>query len=1060
MSDPREDIFVLRTPLLPLDDFLAWTRGADDAEGDQEARAGLREALGRWVERPEVREALLVASPSLVASLEVWRSKPGSKQGQQIERALVRYLSRMTSRPTPFGLCSGVSVGTLADRTELRLAPLDRITRAIALDGALAERLRDASSSSDALDPDLRLRVASTLFEHDGRLRYIEARAIAGRRRFELAEVESSPHIGWVLEEARDGRSARDLASLLCERDPEIEPDEALEFVAQLAEHQVLCPEEGLRVTGPSPLDGVLEEVERRPASTDPAQLVALREAREELRALEREPLGMPGERYQALGDSLHSLASSEPSGGALKIDLHRPLEVDALDASVRDELIEAARMLARISDEPADPLSRFRARFRRRYQERWVPLLEALDPDVGIGFDLWGLTASLRTPLLDGLPFVARGTQGLQWRSRKHRWLVERLRERAVGSHEELVLSDRDLEGIALRDEPSLPPAYHLIASLLPPGLAGEPTLWLRSGGGPSGVNLLGRFCHGSPRLERGARQHLAREAERHAPAVVAEVVHLPEARLLNVVGRPVLREYEIPVLGYSGAEPERRIEPSDLWVRLVGDRVVLASRRLGREVIPRLTSAHNHWSARNVGIYSFLCALQGQGMSTAFGWDWGPLAELRHLPRVRWRRVVLSPARWRLRPSELPRSGSTASSRAAALERLRSRLGLPRFVLLLQQDQELLVDLDNPLSVDSLLHAAETSEGDVALRELLQHGDSPVRGPEGAFVHELIIPVDGEVAPRPEVDVSRIAEADRLPRVFPPHAEWNTWRMYAAPSFVERTLVEDLLPWLGTRAPAGGELEWFFVRHGDPDWHLCLRFRGPDPRAVDELRTELAERGRSLVSRGRLWRIRTDTYVREVERYGGPRGMDACERIFVADSRFCSVALAVVAEAEDESLRWTIALWSIVRMLHALGLDGAERLALVELLRHNFGEEHGANDGPLKHALGRRYRALRSEVEALLEEPPEAIGAELQRADAHFAEQVRPEVEHLRGLEREGALPERLATIARSLLHMRLNRLLLEDARRQELVLFDLLARALRSREARRRRAEAGKG
>lgn len=1055
MSRRCEDFFALRTPLLPFDDFLAWSGRAVEPGDDENARRRLREDLARRLDQPEAREALFVASPSLAAVVDSWREHPHSKQGRQIERALVRYFSRMTSRPTPFGLCSGISAGTLGSETRLRLAPRDRYTRAIALDGALVARLRDASARLGTLGPNAPLSVNSSLFSHDGRLRYIEARTVGGRRQLSLAEVESTPYIEWMLDGAREQARVHELIARLRHHDPEITEDEATEFVEGLVEHQLLCRADGLRVTGPAGLEGSIEELAGGGAEpADRERLAALERVREEIAALEQQPLGVASSRYQALCEPVEALATPSSSGSVLKIDLHKPLLEGTLDASVRDELVEAARVLARLCDEPADPLLGFRAQFRRRYQERWVPLLEALDPDVGIGFDPWGTTTSLRTPLLDGLPFATARDDRMTWRPKKHRWLLERLLERAKEGREALVLGDADVEAMALRDDPRLPTAYHLIASLLPPDMPGGATVWLRSGGGPSGANLLGRFCHGSRALEQGVRQHLAREAELHAPAVVAEVVHLPDDRLLNVIGRPVLREHELVVLSRSGADAAKQIRLDDLWLRLHDQRVVLASRRLGKEVIVRLTSAHNHWSARNVGVYSFLCALQGQGTSTAFGWDWGPLADLPHLPRVRWRRIVLSPARWRLDAAELPRESAPPHERSAALARLRARHELPRLVLLVQDDQELLVDLDNPLSVDSLLHAAETATRPVLLRELLEHQGSPVRGPEGGFVHELVIPVDGELAPRPAVDTSRIGADAEVQRVFPPRDQWRSWRLYAAPGLVERALVDDVLPWLEQSAAPERGIEWYFLRDGDPHWHLCLRLRGADDRAVDALEAELAALGRALVSRGRLWSIRADTYVRELERYGGPQGIAACERIFAADSRLCAVAIAAVAHAEDEALRWTIALWSIDRMLAALELDEAERLEIVEILRHNFGDELGANGGPLEHALGRRYRALRAEVDALLDPEAGVLDPALRQADERFAAQVRPEVTHLRALDRAGTLPEPFTTIVRSLLHMRINRLMLEDARRHELVLYDLLARTQRSRIARRRR------
>ena len=79
---------------------------------------------------------------------------------------------------------------------------------------------------------------------------------------------------------------------------------------------------------------------------------------------------------------------------------------------------------------------------------------------------------------------------------------------------------------------------------------------------------------------------------------------LYLPEGRTGKLIARPVLRDHELAYLGRSGAPAEAVLDPSDLMVSVRGERIVLRSRRLGREVIPRLTSAHN-FALRSVGVF-----------------------------------------------------------------------------------------------------------------------------------------------------------------------------------------------------------------------------------------------------------------------------------------------------------------------------------------------------------------------------------------------------------------------------------------------------------------------
>ena len=152
---------------------------------------------------------------------------------------------------------------------------------------------------------------------------------------------------------------------------------------------------------------------------------------------------------------------------------------------------------------------------------------------------------------------------------------------------------------------------------------------------GGPSGANLLGRFCHGDPDLHANVAEHLREEEALDPDALFAEVVHLPEGRLGNVLLRPLLRRGEIPYLGRSGSPADQQIPVTDLTLRLVDDRFVLRSRRLGRRIVPRLTTAHN-FRGRALNIYRLLGLLQSEGRLPGCTWDWGALAALPFLPRV----------------------------------------------------------------------------------------------------------------------------------------------------------------------------------------------------------------------------------------------------------------------------------------------------------------------------------------------------------------------------------------------------------------------------------------
>ena len=300
---------------------------------------------------------------------------------------------------------------------------------------------------------------------------------------------------------------------------------------------------------------------------------------------------------------------------------------------------LEAMHLLAEPRG-PDDDLARFRDAFTARYQDREVPLVEVLDDEVGIGFPRGGARDTEGGPLLAGLEFPGTGgeTPLTPWGERQA-FLLNKLTEAAAAGADEISIERQDLERFGRKDPPPLPGAFAVLATVAAASeealSRGEFRLHWAGADGPSGARLLGRFCHADPDLRRRVEGHLREEERLDPEAVFAEIVHLPEGRVGNVLFRPVLRDFEIPFLGTSGVSPDRQIGTSDLLVSVAEGRVVLRSSTLGRRVVPRLTSAHNfHWAS--LDLYRFLGEVQEQDPPGPLGWSWGPLWSASFLPRV----------------------------------------------------------------------------------------------------------------------------------------------------------------------------------------------------------------------------------------------------------------------------------------------------------------------------------------------------------------------------------------------------------------------------------------
>ena len=242
--------------------------------------------------------------------------------------------------------------------------------------------------------------------------------------------------------------------------------------------------------------------------------------------------------------------------------------------------------------------------------------------------------------------------------------------------------------------------------------------------------------------------------------------------------------------------------------------------------------------------------------------------------------------------------------------------------------------------------------------------------------------------------------AAAGARARRFPPGSEWLYVKLFtgtatrgpgAAAGRARRRVV----------AHGGGADQWFFIRYGDPDWHLRLRIHGAPDRLLHETLPLLHRVTAPLLDTGQLWRVQLDTYEREVERYGGEAGICLAERVFHADS---DAVLAVVRQLTGDAgaeLRWRVALRGIDLLFDDLGLTLDQKRAIARRARRGYGSEFGAN-GDFSREVSRRYRQERASVEALLDphrDPPSELAASLRgtapaihRARAGHAGSARP--------------------------------------------------------------------
>ncbi len=374
-----------------------------------------------------------------------------------------------------------------------------------------------ALEADPAVRQTLHWRPNSGLYRAGGRLHYAQSRRDGGSRSYHLVAIEETPEVRTTLERAAAGALPSDLAATLVTA--EIGLDDARQFVEELAASQVLVSELGPDVTGEGALHGLIARLGDLPETE--AVAASLEQVRDALVAIDRNGVGgNPPTRYAEVRIGLDRLGLQTDPARLFQVDMVKPATGLTLGPPLQAELTRGLELLQRLpvtSDPDTSALGRFVERFMARYEGGEVPLVEALDEEVGIGFESQ----------------VDVGPEPRAWSAYDD--LRLRLLTEAVGRGEQTIeLRMADLDACASPDPlPPLPDAFAVSARLAASSAEavdrGDFRLWLRGASGPSGARLLGRFCHADPELHRCVAEHLRAEEAHHPEAVFAEIVHLP---------------------------------------------------------------------------------------------------------------------------------------------------------------------------------------------------------------------------------------------------------------------------------------------------------------------------------------------------------------------------------------------------------------------------------------------------------------------------------------------------------------------------------------------------
>src|ERR1035437_920293 len=725
--------FIIRTPLFPFNYFSSLI--VDESV--------FSENLKTLVQQPVVAEALFLASSEFYEQLQKWinENEVDLKEKERFFQTIYKYLSRMSSRCTPFGLFAGCGVGRTGNDTLVRLCNASEYERHTRLDMSYLCNLSQALAKNDIIKYKIRYFSNTSIYKSGEKLRYIEYRYRKDSRTHHLIEVKNSEILDAIVNQARKGRTINELVQIVINND--IPTDLAIEYIEKLIEYQILISELDPTVTGDEFLKriiGILSPIEGISTIKD-----ILTQTNYQLAVIDKN-LGNSPVEYYNISSGLNQLGIDYNIKYLFQTDLSITSTYSLVDCRTMDSIKTCLILFNKLSVKNTNTkISQFIEAFPKRYETRECPLLNVLDTETGIGYLKTNRNSEGDvSPIIADINLPPRGinNSNLEW-NKIQEFLFKKILEANKKNFYEIDIKDDELESFESNWD-DLPVTIHTMVKFVegPSEKYPEGRIQIEGAGGNTATQLLGRFCHGNKEIFEFVKEIALFERNFFHESILAEIVHLPESRVGNVILRPVLQEYEIPFLATPSVDSKHTIYLDDLYISIKNNEIILRSKTLNKRVIPRLSNAHNY-SSHALPVYQFLCDLQCQNMRSFIGFTWGNLSNSYSFrPRVIYKNLIISPASWLVQKDEISGLVKIKDDKHLILSIAdwRETRRMPEMVLLDNGDNTLFVSFKSILSIKTLF-ASVKNQSAFTLKEFLFNADNAVvKNGEGVFTNEFV--------------------------------------------------------------------------------------------------------------------------------------------------------------------------------------------------------------------------------------------------------------------------------------------------------------------------------
>lgn len=659
--------------------------------------------------------------------------------------------------------------------------------------------------------------------------------------------------------------------------------------------------------------------------------------------------------------------------------------------------------------------LENFKQQFQRKFEYKEVPLLIALDPELGVGYD--GLEmASISSPLIDYLKernqSENKGSE-IAYTS-LHQFILSK-----IFQNKEVKLEEFNQKTNLEAHHIKIPNTFNAIVQL-----NGQQVI-LEHAGGCTANALLGRFSLASKETEIHCKNIFKMEQEANPNVFFVDISYQAEKNIDNVNRRSNIYDHELTILTYPSS---RHLSFNDLLISIQEDEVFLRSKKYNKRIVPRLASAYNY-NRSDLSIYRFLADLQNQNLQTNLSVKVTNLfPNLDYYPQINYKNIILSPKLWKV-PEKFCTYGVPKYRALDELKKwLKDQKVSPHFKSG-NTDQHLYFKYHDDEDLELFLKYC-VNKDPVYISEAFVPRKAIIKDEKGKpYLPQFIISLAHSEPIYSSLREDKLELIQSGNSIFLPGEEWLYFEVYMHPLRSDNFLIMVLPDFL--REVKDQIKNWFFISYNFPSAHIRLRLQIKNKANLSELVSIFSDFLRKDIKDGIVTDLQIKPYVREIERYT-IKHIKGIEKYFGDDSKY---ALRLRYSQFDNSSLHLFTIHFINNIFNQMNLNSQEQLIFVKTIANKFVSEMNIGIPGFKK-INEMYEELTASNRSKMSKVT-------QKSHQIMATTI---VKLINNIEQD----KRLQLLA-DIIHMHINRLFTTDQRMHELIIYQYLQKHLMSQHSR---------